>query len=243
MKDKANRFFTRETLFAVLFFTGLLFVTPLRIQAQTVFTPPFKFFDSCEREIKAGEGSVNYWSRPKTGDMHLGVQTTWVGLYLGRTGSGVTYTPNFTGPVRIKAYVNIKSGSADATFAVSRVASITALDSDVFVKLDGESPALYRFRSSSQDTITPGGKDVLLLLFPELKKFLAWLPMLSLDVKSYKKDSSYVVQLDTKATKNIPMRICGGVQSKMLSGNLLPLFSGASARYEAKLVKLTVERR
>jgi hypothetical protein len=242
MKGKTGRFFTREMLFAVLFFTGLLFVAPLRTHSQTVFTPPFKFSDSCQTEVKVGEGSVNYWSRPKTGELHLGVQATWFGQMFGRTGAGVTYTPNFTGPVRIKAYVNIKSRSADATYAVLPYAYMK-LNSDVFVKLDGRSPKTYNFRSSSQNTLTPGGKDLLQSLFPELKTFLNALNVLNLDVKSYRSDSLQVVWLDTSATKNIPMRICGGVQSNLLSSSLLPLFSGASARYEATLVKLTVERR
>lgn len=219
----------------------MMFVAVVPARGQAEFRPPFKFFDTCQSSTKVGEGSVNYWSRPTTGDMHLGVQTTWVGQVFGRTGAGVTYVPTFSGPVRIKAFVSVNAGSADAAYAAGP--SVVALNSDVYVKLDGRSPATFRFRGASQNTLRYGLADVVKRLFPELSRPLSALTFLNSDAKSYTQSALYIAQLDTVATKNIPMRICGGVQSNTLSANLFPLLSGVSARYEARLLKLTVERR
>lgn len=245
MRNRAGKSFAPKMLFAALSLMLLLPAASLTARAQAEFRPPFKTFDNCQTTVRVGEGSVNYWSRPTTGDMSLGVQTTWAGQSFGRTGAGVTYTPNFSGPVRIKAFVNVNAASADAAYALGP--SVVALNSDVYVKLDGQSPATFRFRSTNQNSLKYGLvdalKDILRRYFPAIRWPSSALTFVKADTKVYNQPALYVAQLDTTATKNVPLRICGGVQSNALSANLLPIFSGVVGRYDAKLVKLTVERR
>jgi hypothetical protein len=245
MQNRVDRFFALKKLFAVLSFMILLPAAALSARAQAEFRPPFKSSDTCQTTTQVGEGSVNYSSRTQTGEMSLAVRTTWAGQSFGRTGAGVTYTPNFSGPVRIKAFVNVNASSVDAAWALGP--SVVALNSDVYVKLDGQSPAMFRFRSTTQNTLQYGLgdalKNFLSRYFPVIKWPSSALTFVKANTNVYNQTALYVAQLDTVATKNVPLRICGGVQSNALTANLLPYFSGVAAKYDAKLVKLTVERR
>lgn len=245
MENKTGRCYVLKKFVAVLSFMTLLSAAALSARAQGEFRPPFTSYANCQTTIKALDGSVSYTSQPATGDMRLAVRTTWAGQAFGRTGAGVTYTPNFNGPVRIKAFVNVNASSFDAAWALGP--AVVAMDSDVFVKLDGQSPATLRFRSTTQNSLRYGFqnalKDLLGRYFPEVRWPLSALTLLNANTNTYNQTALYVAQLDTVATKNVPLRICGGVQSNGVTANLLPYFSGTAARYDAKLVKLTVERR
>lgn len=104
------------------------------------------------------------------------------------------------------------------------------MDSDIFVKLDGQSPATLRFRSTTQNSLRYGLssalKDLLGRYFPEVKWPLSALTFINANTNAYSQTALYVAQLDTAATKNVTLRICGGVQSNGVTANLFPYFPG-----------------
>lgn len=215
--------------------------------AQVTFRPPYQFFNGCTDSREIGEASVNLWSRPRTGELHLALQTTFIGGAFGRSGVGVTYVPEFSGPARIRALVSIGPPSSDALYALNPAilpsGAVLALNSDVFVKLDVAPPAIDRFRSASINTLNPSGRDIL-RFFPRLARFLPFLPSLQANTHVYRPAEVYVAQLDTTVTAGQPVRICGGLQSSALSAGLpFPLFAAVSARYEASLLMIVVEPR
>jgi hypothetical protein len=226
-----------------------LFLAPVTAKAQDVFRPPFRSDDSCDRSVTVGYGSVSYRNNPSSGDMLLGVRTRFFGQMMGRTGVGVRYTPNFTGRAVIKAFVSVKPASNDATYLFNPglkipQKSVVALNSDVFVKLDGDEPGTYRFRSTDGNTLMPGKTDLLLLAFPDLRTIFSWLPWVQSNTELYPREQLYVAERTVNMSRGITRRICGGVQANLLSATLpFPLAAGTAAHYEARLMKITVERR
>lgn len=212
---------------------------------QVSFRPPFQFFNGCNDSREIGEASTNLFSRPQTGDLHLGVQATFVGEAFGRAGAGVVYVPTFSGPVKIKAFVSIGPPSADAIYALDPgifpEKAVVALRSDVYVKLDGAGPHIDRFRSADLNTLIPGTRD-LVRLFPRLARLIAFLPELGASSHIYHPAELYIAELTTNVISGQPVRICGGLQSSALISSVpLPILAGVSARYEAKLVKILIE--
>lgn len=215
--------------------------------AQITFNPPFQFFNGCTASREQGEASVNLFSRPITGDLHLGVQTTFVGEAFGRTGAGVIFTPTFSGPVRIRSLVNVLPPSADALYALNVAAlgsgAVVALNSDVFVQIVGSGPSINRFRAANINSLKPGTRD-LVRLFPALARALIFVPTLEADSHIYRPGELYIAEFDTNVTAGQPLRICGGLQSSAVAASLpAPLFAAISARYEAKLVRIVIEPR
>ena len=215
--------------------------------AQITFRPPFQFFNGCTDSRELGESSVNLFSRPVTGDLHLGVQTTFIGEAFGRTGAGVVYVPAFSGPVRIRSFVSIAPPSADSMYALDigglPQEAVLALNSDVFVQIEGTGPRINRFRSADINTLGPATQDIV-RLFPSLARFVRFLPTLEANTHIYRPAELYLAELDTNVTAGQPLRICGGLQASALATSLpAPLFAAISARYEAKLLRIVVEPR
>ncbi len=213
--------------------------------AQITFTPPFQFFNGCTSSREFGESSVNLFSRPTTGDLHLGVQTTFIGEAFGRTGAGVVYVPTFSGPVRIRSFVSVTPPSADALYALDvgglPQEAVIALNSDVFVHVDGFAPSVNRFRSANINSLAPATQDIV-RLFPSLARFVRFLPTLEANSHIYRPAELYLAEFDTNVIAGQPLRICGGLQSSALATSLpVPLFAAILARYEAKLLRIVVE--
>jgi hypothetical protein len=213
--------------------------------AQVTFKPPFQFFNGCTDSREFGESSVTTFSRPVNGDLRLTIQTTFVGEAFGRTGAGVTYVPDFSGPITIKSFVSIGPPSADALYSLDPglvpTGAVLALNSDVFVKLDGSPPGLDRFRMANINTLKPGAQDIL-RFFPKLAPIIRFLPNLAANSHIYRPAELYVARLDTIATQGQPIRICGGLQSSAVSVGV-PILSAISAKYDAKLLRIVIEPR
>jgi hypothetical protein len=212
-------------------------VRPASTDVSIERRPPFDFNEGCNATNEVGNSNAVVTSNFQTGFLSVNVMATGIGTATGRAGSGIVYSPNYTGPIRITAEVRLRRNSFDLLHLipipirfVSQFAA-ASIDSSIFLRAQtttsgpviGSNP----FRSKTIDNVNPFAN-----------------PLDFFELNRYADAPTIAVELNTSVVAGQPLLICAGVQSRAGSISITPgrlLLSASKGLYDADLLKIKVE--
>ncbi len=194
---------------------------------------PFDFNEGCNASNKVGVSDAIVRSNFQSGFLSVDVRATKTGTATGRAGSGIVYSPNYSGPVRITAEVRLRRNSFDllTLFPFFSEFGAASIDSDIFIRAQtttsGPVTGTNRFRSKTINSINP---------IPN--------PFGIFDLNRYTHTPTIPVDLNTSVVAGRPLLICAGLQSR--AGSISPVrffLSSSKGLYDADLLNIKVAPR
>lgn len=208
-------------------------IRPASTGASVERRPPFDFNEGCNATNEVDNAKAIVRSNFQTGFLSVDVRATWFGTATGRAGSGIVYSPNYSGPVRITAEVRLRRNSFDmlTLFPVPFQFGAVSIDSDIFLRAQtttapGPAPGINRFRSKTLNSINP---------FPSTNV---------IEFNRYTDAPTIPVELNTSVVAGRPLLICAGLQSRASSLSAVRfMLSSSKGLYDADLLNIKVTPR
>jgi hypothetical protein len=208
-------------------------VRPASTDVSIERRPPFDFNQGCNFSNEVGDSDAIVRSNFQTGFLSVNVKATKSGTTTGQAGSGIVYSPNYTGPVRITADVRLRRSSLDMLTLVwlpyrLNEFSAASIDSDIVLSAQtttsGPITGVNRFRSKTINNLIP---------IPNPFNFV--------DLNRYPDEPTIPVDLNTSVVAGHPLLICAGLRSRAGSVSLLPGVTSSKGLYDADVLKIKVE--
>jgi hypothetical protein len=209
-------------------------IRPARTDVEIERRPPFDFNEGCNARNAVDSSSATVKSNFETGALSVNVSASGFGTATGLAGSGIVYSPNLSGPIRITAEVQLRRNSFDMLTLIPAgffsLFSAASIDSDIFVRAQTTTSdpvtGNNRFRSETASGVNPLPDPVIF--------------------RDYRDAPRISVELNTTVVAGRPLLICAGLRSRAGAISITPARLGLTSSkgfYDANLLNIKVERR